>query len=100
MFWISIIILILSNLFWIYQAIDNAVSMSYYRDSCEDYQSDMVELKRILDTKKTKEAAINFLEQYKVTYDSLSKGEEFIIHLNSFYMTFDKNGQLKSSETL
>ncbi len=98
-FWIGIVILLLTNIFWIYQVVDNAIGMTYYKDSCEDFQSDMIQLKSILEKKTTKESAINFLEQNGVDYNSFPKGNEFIIQLNSFDMIFNENGELTKSET-
>lgn len=98
-FWISITILLLSNLFWLYQIIDNAVGMTYFKDSCTNYQDDMIELKRILDYKDSKKTAIEFLELHRVKYDSFQKADNFIIQLNSFDMIYDKNEQLLKSET-
>src|SRR5688572_28822965 len=98
LFWITLTLLIISNFFWAYQIIDNAVSKGYYEVSCNEYYGDMMELKRILDTKTTKSEALNFLEQYNVEFDSFQKGEEFIITLNSFGMTFNSDGTLILSE--
>lgn len=92
LFWITLGLFVISNTFWIYQTIDNAVGHSYYKVSCDEYYNDMVEFKKILGTLKTKKETIGFLENYNVKYDSIQKGTDFIITLNSFSVTFDNNG--------
>ena len=91
-------ILFISNAFWIYQTIDNAVGHSYYKVSCDEYYQDMLKFKQILETKSTKTEAIDFLELNKVEYDSFQKGTEFIISFNSFALTFDEKGILILNE--
>ena len=98
-FWTSILVLLLSNLFWAYQVLDNAVGMTYYKDSCGNYQSDMQELKEILETKTSKETVLAFLEHHHVQFDSFHKADDFIIQLNSFELIYDKNGQLVMSNS-
>lgn len=84
LFWITFTTLVISNIFWIYQIIDNAIGQNYYQVSCDEYHNDMVEFKEILETKLTKEEAIEFLKMNNVEYDSFQKGTEYIITLNSF----------------
>jgi hypothetical protein len=98
LFWITLTILVISNIFWIYQTIDNAVGQNYYQVSCDEYHKDMIEFKKILETKSTKEEAIGFLKRYNVEYDNFQKGTEYIVTLNSFALIFDANGKLKYSE--
>lgn len=98
LFWITLTIMVVSNIFWIYQSIDNAVGHSYYKVSCDEYYQDMLKFKQFIETKSTKEEAIDFLELNKVEYDSFQKGTEFIITFSSFDLTYDKNGKLIPSE--
>lgn len=98
LFWITFTILVISNIFWIYQTIDNAVGQNYYQISCDEYRSDMIEFKKILEAKSTKEEAIEFLKINNVEYDSFQKGTEYIISLSSFALTFNDNGKLMSDE--
>lgn len=97
LFWITLIILVLSNLFWIYQTIDNAVGQNYYKVSCDEYYQDMLRFKQVLETKSTKREAINFLESNNVEYESFHKGIEFIITFDSFELKYDTNGKLISN---
>ena len=97
LFWITLTILVLSNTFWIYQAIDNAVGHSYYKVSCDEYYQDMLRFKQILDAKTTKMEAINFLKKNKVEFASFQKGAEFIITFDSFALEYDTDGRLISS---
>lgn len=98
MFWISLGLLFITNAFWIYQIIDNAVGMDYYKVSCNEYHGDMLELKKVLDLKKTKTESLQFLDEHGVDYDSFQKGNEFIITMNSFDLTFNEEGNLVSSD--
>lgn len=66
--------------------------------TCNEYYKDMLEFKKILETKTTKEEAIKYLKNNSVKYDSIQKGTEYIISFNSFVMTFGEDGKLKSSE--
>lgn len=99
-FFITIIILVLTNLFWVYQVVDNAIGMTYYKDSCGRFQQDTDKLIQILESKTTKETAIDFLEQHNILYESFPKGNEFIIQLNSFSIIFNNDGKLLRTEEL
>jgi len=98
LFWITLTILVTTNLFWFYQTIDNAIGHSYYEVSCDGYYQDMLKFKQILETKSTKSEVIDFLEINKVEYDSFQKGTEFIITFDSFELEYDKNGKLISND--
>ena len=96
LFWITLTILVVSNIFWIYNIFDNAVGHSYYKVSCDEYYQDMLKLKQLLETKSTKREAINFLETNNIEYESFQKGTEFIISFDSFVLEFDIDGKLIS----
>jgi len=97
LFWISLGLLIVTNVFWIYQVLDNAVGNDYYKVSCNEYHGDMLGLKKVLDSKKTKIETLDFLNEHAIEYDSFQKGNEFIISLNSFDLTFNAQGNLVAS---
>lgn len=99
LFWVSLGLLVLSNIFWIYVILDNAVGMTYFKDTCTKHEGDMLVLKGILETKLTKENTISFLNQHKVKFESFPKGDEFVIQLNSFDIIFNKEGHLINSDT-
>ena len=84
LFWISILILIFSNIFWTYTTIDNAVGQNYYKVSCDEYSKDAISLRKILKLKSDKFAVVKFLENNKIEYESFEKGSDFVIMLNSF----------------
>ena len=98
LFWTTLIILVISNIFWIYQTIDSAVGQNYYMDSCDEYYQDMLKFKQILETKSTKREAINFLKTNNVEYKSFQKGTEFIISFDSFALEYDRDGKLISND--
>jgi hypothetical protein len=60
----------------------------------------MIELKKVLESQKTKSEVLKFLDSHRVKYSSLQNGEEFIISMSSFNMVFNEKGELVSSETL
>ena len=93
LFWISLIILVISNLFWLYKTVDISVGHNYYEESCDGYYKDMTQFKKILDNYQTKRELIDFLESNHVRFDSIQKGSDFIVTFNSFSITFDKNGK-------
>jgi hypothetical protein len=99
LFWISLALLGISNLFWGYHMIDVAIGHNYYSVSCEEYQVDRLEFKKVLDSKKTKAEALDFLKSYHIKYDSIEKGSEFIITLSSFDMVYNQQGDLIESTT-
>lgn len=92
LFWISLIILLLTNLFWMYQTIDNAVDKGYYDVSCNEYEKDMLLYKKIVESKKNKSELFQFLKNNDIDVVGFHKGEGYIISFNSFYVEFDKKG--------
>lgn len=98
LFWMTLLFLIISNTFWVYQTIDNAVGQDYYIVSCNEYYQDMLQFKQILDSKKSQKEAIEFLDNNLIAYESFQKGNEFIIVFNSFALTYNDEGILISSD--
>jgi wyosine [tRNA(Phe)-imidazoG37] synthetase (radical SAM superfamily) len=88
LFWITIIALIFSNLFWIYFSIDNAVGHHYYKVSCDEYKNDLNEFMKTIESFNSKKETIDFLEENSIQFDSIQKGNEFIIIFNSFEIVF------------
>jgi len=75
-----------------------SVGKSYYEVSCNEYYNDMLELKKILENNMNKEQVIDFLRKNEIKYEGFEKGNEFVIILNSFDLTFGNDGKLKISE--
>lgn len=94
LFWATIIILILSNVYWLYQTVDNAVGHSYYQVNCEEWKDDLKELKKVLPIELNKNDMVNFLAHKDIAYNGFAKGEEFVIQLHSFDFVYNQNGQL------
>lgn len=99
LFWGCLFLLVATNIFWLYHAIDVAVGHGYYQVSCNEYQKDMLSLKQILNSKTSKKEALEFLDIHKITYSAFQKGEEYIISLSSFELTYDSDGKLISAVT-
>ena len=94
LFWITLIFLFISNSFWIYQTIDNAVGQNYYKVSCDEYYEDMLKFKQVIETKSTRKNAMDFLEKNKIEYDRFQKGTKTIISFGSFSLAYNENGEL------
>ncbi|MGK7391379.1 MAG: hypothetical protein ACNS60_13570 [Candidatus Cyclobacteriaceae bacterium M2_1C_046] len=98
LFWICLVLLLATNISWLYHTIDVAVGHGYYQVSCNEYQKDILSLKQILYTKKSKKEALEFLDAYKIDHEGFQKGEDFIISLSSFQLIYGPDGRLKPSE--
>lgn len=86
--------MIITNVFWLYNVIDNALAHDDYKTQCEFYHKDAIEFEKVLSKLEKQEEMMRFLDKNEIDYDSLQKGNESIILLNSFEFTFDKNGIL------
>ncbi|MBQ0768055.1 MAG: hypothetical protein KBT58_02115, partial [Bizionia sp.] len=67
LFWITLLFLFLTNIFWLYKTIDTAVGHNYYKVSCNEYYTDMLKFRQIIETKLTKKEAIAFLTKNSIT---------------------------------
>ena len=90
----TLTLLISSNLFWVYETLDNAVSHSYFESSCEKYDLDRNNFMEIIMSLDKKDDVIDFLTLYKVEFDSFEKGGNLIISLNSFQLEYNSDGRL------
>jgi hypothetical protein len=93
LFWISIVMLLVTNLFWVYHVLDTSIGNSYYKTSCEEYKDDLDKFTKATDSLTTKQQAIEFFIEQKIDVDTLQKGQDFHINFKSFGLSFDKNGQ-------
>lgn len=96
-FWLTFAVLIFSNLFWIYQTINNALGHDYYKVSCDEYYKDAFNLRKVLESKSDIVGVIEFLENNKIEYESFQKGTDSVINLNSFDLIYNKKGELIES---
>ncbi len=96
LFWLSLIILFLTNLFWIYQTIDSAVGRGYYEVTCIEYEKDKTILKKLIDSKETKTELLKFLKDNDISFEGFQKGTDYVISFNSFSVLFDSKGKLKN----
>jgi hypothetical protein len=94
LFWISIVLLIVTNLLWLYNTIDNAVGHHYYSIGCEEYRQDAEVCHHLLASSASKDEVIRLLDSGEIHYETFDKGTEFIISLHSFDLVFDKDGRL------
>ena len=99
LFWISLVVLIISNLFWFYQTIDSAVGRSYLEVSCNEYEKDMLLYKKIVESKKNKLELLQFLKKNNIDVVGFQKGEGYIISFNSFSVEYDEKGNKINEQT-
>lgn len=95
LFWITITILIITNSYWFYLTIDNAVGHHYYQISCDEYSKDISEFRKIFISEKlNKDETLEFLNSNNIKFEIINKGNNSIILFNSFSLVFDKKGNL------
>ena len=90
-FWISLIILLTSNIYWFYTTIDNSVGHHYYQISCNEWKSDLEELKKTLPLGIPKQEFEELLKKRNVQYEVIKKGQNHVINFNSFEIVFDNS---------
>jgi hypothetical protein len=93
LFWISIVMLLVTNLFWFYQVLDTSIGHSYYKTSCEEYKKDVDQLRKVTDSLTTKTEVLQFLLDNKMEVDTLQKGDDFHVNFKSFRLSFDRQGE-------
>ncbi|OHX63962.1 hypothetical protein [Flammeovirga pacifica] len=94
-FWITVTILIVSNIFWIYQVIDTAVGHGYYQVSCEEYKVDSDILNSTLNGFEKIDDLIAFLKKHEIEYNTIYKvdNENYIL-IGSIEIQFLDNGEV------
>ena len=92
LFWVCLIVLISSNLYWFYITIDSAVGRSYLETSCEEFEKDMIVFKKSIESKKNKSKLIEFLKKENIEVESFKKGKTYVFNFNSFSLTYDEKG--------
>ena len=94
-FWISLTLLIVSNLFWVYQVIDTAVGHGYYQVSCEDYKENSDILEAILISFVNKNDLTTFLKELEIEFETINKSDnENYIIIGSLGIQFRDNGEI------
>ncbi|CAM1349453.1 hypothetical protein [Tenacibaculum crassostreae] len=94
LFWITLMVLVFSNLFWVYQIIDSAVGRSYYETSCNEYERDRAILIKIAQSKEAKDDLLEFLNKNDLPHGYFPKGNNYVVSFSSFSLIFDNKGKL------
>jgi hypothetical protein len=94
LFWISVILFIGTNLYWLYTTIDNAVGHNYYQVSCEAWQKDNKELKKLLPLDVYYSEMLGLLENKDLDFYEFEKGDNKIIQFSSIDLIYGKTGEL------
>lgn len=94
-FWITVTIMVISNLFWIYQVIDTAVGHGYYQVSCQEYKANSDILNATLNSFENINDLTAFLEKYEIEFNLINKAEnENYIIIGSLGLQFLENGEI------
>lgn len=91
---ISVLLLVGTNVFWMYQATDTAIGIHYRKVSCEEYRKDANQLFEALKLIESKEEMMNWLRNNKIEYNGFDKGTQYVMQFNSFDFVFSENGEL------
>ena len=94
LFLLALTLLIISNLFWVYQVLDLSVTSHYQQDSCSRYDADRRQLVELLVHRQSKQELLKFLSHYKLSYEIDQKDDRSIISLESFSLEYELDGQL------
>ena len=96
LFYVCLFLLIVTNIGWFYIALDNAVTNSYTDVVLNEYQNDAQTLKNMLNSFKTKNELLEFVNKHDIPHSSVQKGDRFIISFSSFDIFFNSNGDLSN----
>lgn len=98
-FWITLILLLVSNLFWVYQVIDTAVGHGYYQVNCEEYKSNSDILEFTLRSYSSKDELIRFLEDKNIQFETYHKADnENYVVIGKLGIQFDDDGNRINEE--
>ena len=99
LFWIAVILLLTSNIFWIYQIIDNAVGHGYYKVSCEEYKANSDILEWTLRSYQNKDELINFLKDKGIQFEIYNKAnnENYVV-IGTIGIQFNDDGEIITEE--
>lgn len=94
-FWVSVTLLIVSNLYWIYQVFDTAVGLGYYQVSCEEFKENSDILNATLNGFENIDELTAFLEKYEIEFKTINKADnENYIIVGSLGIQFLDNGEI------
>lgn len=94
-FWIVVTLLVVSNLFWVYQIIDAGIGYTYYQVSCEEYKANSDILETTLNSFENITELTTFLEQQKIEFKINNKTHnENYICIGSLGILFLDNGEI------
>ena len=74
--------------------IDNAVGHNYYQVSCEEWQKDNHELKKLLPLDSDYSKMLQLIESKGLEFDEFEKGENKVVQFHSFDLVYGKTGEL------
>ena len=97
LFWISLLLLLLSNAFWMYQLLDNAVGYTYLRESYDDLEQDVHMARQLIETEyENFDQLVAALDSS--TYEVIKKGDEFFLVFESFAIQFHPDSTIKRTK--
>ena len=95
-FFVILLTLIATNVYWLYNTLDNVVGHSYYKDSCEPMFEDYELLIPLISQNVNRTEIRKYLESMKVPFDPFKKDGVEILVLNATEIIFNNDLTIKS----
>lgn len=93
LFWISLVLLVVTNIYWMYQLLDSGVSITYLRESYDDQEQDIKVMRNLIEQQhdfKTLSSKLNEFDNKLI-----QKGDDFFIVFRSFEVEFNSDSTIK-----
>ncbi|MEQ8904027.1 hypothetical protein [Ekhidna sp.] len=93
LFWISFILLVVTNIYWMYQLLDSGVSITYLRESYDYQEKDIDILRKLVEQHYDFNKLTSELDE--ADYELIQKGDIFFIVFSSFEVEFNSDSTIK-----
>ena len=81
---VLVVVLVGSNLYWVYQIIDQGVTLTHHKEDYTRKEKNVVVLRKLLEADYTKEKLLSRLDSLKLDGQPFQKDGLFIIPFGSF----------------
>ncbi len=93
LFWISLVLLVSTNICWMYQLLDSGVSITYLRESYDDQEQDIDVMRKLIEQHYDFNTLTSELDESD--YELIQKGDEFFVVFSSFEVEFNSDSTIK-----
>lgn len=93
LFWIILVLLVTTNIYWMYQLLDSGVSLTYLRESYDAQEQDINVMRKLIEQHYDFNTLTNKLD--KSDYELIQKGDDFFIVFGSFEVEFNSDSTIK-----